>query len=201
MLGNPDIIILDEPTVGLDPKQIIEIRDLIRHLGHSRTVIISSHILSEISEICDEILVINGGELIASGTQQELQEKMGQGKVLHLVIRGECEGVLSVLAGIEGVGAPSVKDTDEQGTVTVDVSVSGDELRDAIFFAMAEHKYAVLTMELEEQSLEKIFLSLTNVASPAAAETVVDFEPVEDDEKTEEVAEETDETDHEEGER
>lgn len=162
MLGNPDIIILDEPTVGLDPKQIIEIRDLIRHLGHTRTVIISSHILSEISEMCDEILVISGGELIASGTQEELQAKLGQGKVLHLVIRGDRDGVLSVLGGLEGIGQPQLGASSDEGQVTVDVPVDSEDLRDAIFFAMAEHKYAVLTMELEEQSLEKIFLALTN---------------------------------------
>jgi ABC-2 type transport system ATP-binding protein len=201
MLGNPDIIILDEPTVGLDPKQIIDIRDLIRHLGHSRTVIISSHILSEISEICDEILVISNGQLVASGTQDELQAMMGQSKLLHLVVRGDEDGVREVLGTIEGVGEIRMLTAPTPDQVALDVTVNADELRDAIFFAMAERKYAVLTMELEEQSLEKIFLSLTNVASPAAQETVVDFEPVEDDEKTEEVAEETDETDHEEGER
>lgn len=167
MLGNPEIIILDEPTVGLDPKQIIEIRDLIRHLGHSRTVIISSHILSEISELCDEILVISGGELIASGTQQELQARMCQTKVLHLVVRGDEEGVLAVLAGIEGVGEPEVLAAPAPGQVAVDVTVDRDEMRDAIFFAMADKKYAVLTMELEEQSLENIFLALTDTAASA----------------------------------
>ncbi|MBQ7338895.1 MAG: ABC transporter ATP-binding protein [Clostridia bacterium] len=174
MLGNPEIIILDEPTVGLDPKQIIEIRDLIRHLGHSRTVIISSHILSEISEICDEILVIAGGELIASGTQEELQERMGQGKLLHLVIRGDEEGVLSVLSEIEGAQNVQLLPSPAQGQVAVDVGVENDGLRDAIFFAMAEHKYAVLTMELEEQSLEKIFLTLTDADSAKAQETPSD---------------------------
>jgi ABC-2 type transport system ATP-binding protein len=174
MLGNPDIIILDEPTVGLDPKQIIDIRDLIRHLGHSRTVIISSHILSEISEICDEILVISNGQLVASGTQDELQAMMGQSKLLHLVVRGDEDGVREVLGTIEGVGEIRMLTAPTPDQVALDVTVNADELRDAIFFAMAERKYAVLTMEMEEQSLEKIFLTLTDNAKPAAPETADD---------------------------
>ena len=186
MLGNPDIIILDEPTVGLDPKQIIDIRDLIRHLGQSRTVIISSHILSEISEICDEILVIAGGKLVASGTQEELQQMMGQSKLLHLVVRGDKDGVCSVLEGIEGVSDIRILEAPTEGQVALDVSVSADELRDAIFFAMAEHKYAVLTMELEEQSLEKIFLSLTDTKTDVSAASDEDDEDDDDSEDEDE---------------
>ena len=174
MLGNPEIIILDEPTVGLDPKQIIEIRDLIRHLGYSRTIIISSHILSEISEICDEILVIAGGRLVASGTEEELEQMLGQNKKVYLVVRGDEAGVREILSGIEGVGAIDVLDVPADGQVAMSVSVSSEDLRDAIFFALAEHKYAVLTMEMEEQSLEKIFLSLTATAAPAKTEDVAE---------------------------
>ena len=169
MLGNPDIIILDEPTVGLDPKQIIEIRDLIRHLGQTRTVIISSHILSEISEMCDEILVISGGHLIASGTQEELQARMDGSSELHLVVRGDEEGVLSVLGGIDGIDKLAVLPSEKEGEVALRLRVSGD-LRDDIFFAMAEKRYAVLTMEQEELSLEKIFLALTDEKQTEEAE-------------------------------
>ncbi len=186
MLGNPEIIILDEPTVGLDPKQIIEIRDLIRHLGHSRTVIISSHILSEISEICDEILVISGGELIASGTQEELQQRMGSGHLLHLVVRGDEAGVCEVLSSIEGVSSVRVLTAPDEGQVSLEVNVNEDRLRDTIFFAMAEKKYAVLTMEIREQTLEKIFLALTD----KPADNYADTEPEPADEAVSEQSEE-----------
>ena len=187
MLGNPEIIILDEPTVGLDPKQIMDIRDLIRHLGHSRTVIISSHILTEISEICDEILVISSGRLIASGTQEELQAKLGTGKVLHLVVRGDEQGIRDVLSAIEGVGEVRTVSYPQEGEVELHVSVESDDLRDNIFFAMAERRYAVLTMELEEQTLESIFLSLTDSApAQTSAPTSESNDEREDDEDDDE---------------
>ncbi len=162
MLGDPDIIILDEPTVGLDPKQLVEIRDLIAHLGEKRTVIISSHILSEISEICDELLVISGGRLVASGPLEELQKMVGDGETLHLVVRGDEAGVLDVLAGIPELGERRVLPHPTEGEVAVDVRIPrGTDVRDRVFFAMADRRYAVVTMETEEMTLESVFLALT----------------------------------------
>jgi ABC-2 type transport system ATP-binding protein len=169
MLGNPDIIILDEPTVGLDPKQIIEIRELIRHLGQTRTVIISSHILSEISELCDEILVISGGQLIAQGTQEELQSRLDSSSELHLVIRGDEEGVMATLREIEGVGTITALAHGKENEIKLCLQVNGD-LRDDIFFALADKHYAVLAMEQKEQSLESIFLALTEDKSEISDE-------------------------------
>jgi ABC-2 type transport system ATP-binding protein len=166
MLGNPEIIILDEPTVGLDPKQLVEIRELIRHLGESRTVIVSSHILAEVSELCDELLVISGGKLVAQGALSELEAMLGDTDSLHLVVRGDKEGVLSVLEGIVGRDACTLHSSANEGEVVVDVSVSREsDIRDRIFFAMADRRYAVLTMEIEHKSLENVFLALTG-ASP-----------------------------------
>ena len=166
MLGNPDIIILDEPTVGLDPKQILEIRSLIRRLGELKTVIISSHILAEISEICDHVLIIAGGKLIANAPIEELQNKSMAGARLKLSIRGDEKGILGALSEIEEIESCTVGVSREAGVVKLTVSAKGEaDLRDRIFFAMADRRYAVLSMEKEEASLESIFLSLTDRAT------------------------------------
>lgn len=166
ILGEPEIVILDEPTVGLDPKQIADIRALIRTLGESCTVIISSHILAEISELCDELLVISNGELVAVGTLEELEATLGDSASLHLTVRGDAAGVCSVLEGIEGARDYERLAAAEEGTVSLRVRVPrGSDVRDDIFFAMAEHRYAVVSMELEQQSLEQVFLMLTEQPS------------------------------------
>ena len=165
MLGNPDIIILDEPTVGLDPKQIIEIRSLIRRLGEIKTVIISSHILAEISEICDHVLIIAGGKLIANAPIEELQKKSNAGARLKLSVRGDEAGVLETLSAIEELESCMVGVSREAGVVNLTLSAKGDaDLRDRIFFALADRRYALLSMEKEETSLESIFLKLTSEA-------------------------------------
>jgi ABC-2 type transport system ATP-binding protein len=165
LLGHPEIIILDEPTVGLDPKQLVEIRELIRRLGNKHTVIISSHILAEVSEICDELLVIAGGELIAQGELGQLEAMLGDTDTLHLVVRGDEAGVLEVLYGILPEQNCTVLPTVKEGEVSIDVSVSREsDVRDRIFFAMADRRYAVLTMEIEHRSLENVFLALTERA-------------------------------------
>lgn len=176
LLGNPEIIILDEPTVGLDPRQLVEIRSLIRKLGQNRTVIISSHILSEISEICDELLVISGGRLVAQGTLEELEATLGQkeqaSEKLHVVIRGDEQGVLSVISGILPEGSYQQVASVKSGEVSLDILVPCDnDLRDSIFFAMADHRYAVIAMEAQHRSLENVFLALTGEANEEQEET------------------------------
>ena len=162
MLGNPDIIILDEPTVGLDPKQIIEIRSLIRRLGEFKTVIISSHILAEISEICDHVLIIANGKLIANAPIEELQNKSNAGARLKLSVRGDEKGILETLSEIEELESCTVGASREEGVIKLTVSAKGDaDLRDRIFFALADRRYALLSMEKEEASLESVFLTLT----------------------------------------
>ena len=161
MLGNPDIIILDEPTVGLDPQQLTEIRSLVRKLGEKLTVIISSHILSEISELCDHVIILSEGHVVADSSMAELEAQVSPETVLHMTVKGDEAGVREVLASVNGVGDVKVLSSSE-GTVTLKVTTSSDaDLRDDIFFAMAERRYAVLSMEKQEQSLEAIFLSLT----------------------------------------
>ena len=176
LLGSPEIIILDEPTVGLDPRQLVEIREMVRKLGDKHTVIISSHILAEVSEMCDELLVIANGELIAQGELSELEAMLGDTDTLHLVVRGDEAGVLEVLYSIVARENCTLRPAAKAGEVSLDVSISRDgDVRDRIFFAMADHRYAVLTMEIEHKSLENVFLALTDrpteQAEPEAQET------------------------------
>ena len=178
MLGNPDIIILDEPTVGLDPKQIIEIRDLIRRLGEKKTVVISSHILAEISAVCDHVIIISNGKIVADDDISCLESNVKPTRNISITVKGDMEGVRETLLAIEGVSdvkydAESPDKTPGAVQLTVTVSTSAD-LRDAIFFAMAEKKYAVLSMEQKEMSLESIFLSLTDDTYPAKNNEEVD---------------------------
>lgn len=163
MLGNPDIIILDEPTVGLDPKQIAEIRELIRTLGEIKTVIVSSHILAEIQELCDHVLIISGGKLIANAPIEELQNRTGDRLRLRLSVRGDERGVLKVLSSFDEIEGCTVTGSREDGVINLTLSAAAsDDLRDRIFFAMADSRYAVLSMEKEEETLESIFLQLTD---------------------------------------
>ena len=162
----PDIIILDEPTVGLDPKQLTEIRALIRKLGEKLTVIVSSHILSEISELCDHVVILSEGRVVADDSMAALEARVSPEKVLRMTVKGDESGIRGVLKGIDGVmsvtadGASSV-----EGAINLKVKTTTEaDLRDTIFFAMAEQRYAVISMELVEQSLESIFLSLTGGA-------------------------------------
>ena len=166
LLGDPDIIILDEPTVGLDPKQIIEVRALIRALGETKTVIISSHILAEIREICDHVLIISGGKLIANAPIEELSESVSTDVKLKLSVRGDEAGVLEILNGMKEIESCTIQASHEEGVVSLALLVKGEEdLRDQIFFAMADRRYAVLSMEKEEASLESVFLRLTEEAA------------------------------------
>ena len=163
MLGTPDIIILDEPTVGLDPKQLTEIRALIRKLGEKLTVIVSSHILSEISELCDHVIILSQGHVVADDDMAALEARVSPEKILRMTVKGDEEGVRAVLKGIDGItdiAADGVSGIEDAISLKV-TTVSDADLRDTIFFAMAEQRYAVISMELVEQSLESIFLTLT----------------------------------------
>ena len=178
MLGNPDIIILDEPTVGLDPKQLTEIRALIRKLGEKLTVIVSSHILSEISELCDHVIILSEGRVVADDDMEALEARVSPEKSIRMTVKGDEDGVRAVLAGIEGVDEIIGGGTSGiEGAVSLTVkTAAGIDLRDTIFFAMAEARYAVISMELSEQSLESIFLSLTGGAHGAESAVAAEKE-------------------------
>lgn len=169
ILGDPETVILDEPTVGLDPRQIIEIRDLIRRLGEKHTVILSSHILSEVSAVCDHILVISGGRMVASGTPDELSDLMNGKNTLEIKVRASEQKITGVLGGITGIREANLRMSDEVGVTALSLSPEGEtDLREAVFNAFAEAKCPILEMTRTNLSLEDIFLRLTDDAGPAS---------------------------------
>ena len=162
ILGYPEVIILDEPTVGLDPKQIIEIRDLIKNLKKKHTVILSSHILSEVSAVCDYVLIISHGKLVASDTPDNLG-KLAQGSNnLSLLVKGDRDKIRIFLGEIEGVKEIEINAARDQEGWEVKLSTEENtDIREEVFFKMAEHHYPILEMQSKKVSLEEIFLELT----------------------------------------
>ncbi len=162
LLGNPDIIILDEPTSGLDPKQLTEIRGLIKMLGKIKTVIISSHILAEISEICDDVIIIAHGKLVANDTIANLENRMNASRSIRLSVRGKEEEVLPALGHINGITGIETLDQKHEGVLEIRIGHrSNIEVRDFIFSSLAEIHAPILSMENESASLEDVFLALT----------------------------------------
>lgn len=163
VLGYPEVIILDEPTVGLDPKQIIEIRDLIQSLGKKHTVILSSHILSEVRAVCDYIFIISHGKLVASEETEELVERMSGGQVIELKLKAEEEKVKEVFADAEHITAVETKELPEDGVTEVTVTAEKNkDVGEEIFHICAESDMPILEMINGGKSLEDIFLELTS---------------------------------------
>lgn len=161
ILGYPEVIILDEPTVGLDPKQIIEIRDLIKSLKEKHTVILSSHILSEVSAVCDYVLIISHGKLVASDTPENLGKLAEGSNTLMLTAKGEKDKICTCLQQVEGVKDISVEDSSEENCWNITVSTEDIDIREEVFFKMAENHLPILEMQSKKVSLEEIFLELT----------------------------------------
>lgn len=162
LIGKPSVIILDEPTVGLDPKQILEIRELILGLKKEHTVILSSHILSEVSAVCDEIMIISKGKMAACDTPEGLGHLMQGEDTLKMDIKGDEMTIRKALAEIEGIHSITSEEA-EGGLVEVLVTVEkGCDVREDIFYAMADIKAPIYKLELNRKSLEDIFLELTS---------------------------------------
>lgn len=161
MLGFPEILILDEPTVGLDPKQIIEIRELIRKLAKDHTVILSSHILAEIREICDYVLIISKGKLVASDTPDHLEELMAGNETVELTVKGTREKTEEILRNISYIQKSEVKKAEPDTVNVILQAETGKDIRENVFFAFAEKKTPILRMETRKVSLEDVFLELT----------------------------------------
>ena len=199
MLGNPEIIILDEPTVGLDPKQIIEIRELIRRLGEKHTVILSSHILSEISTVCDYVLIIAHGELVASDTLENLSVNYTGRSTMMLQIKapeGRVRMILNDIPEITEYEILEEHELSEEGVTEVKIILPREcDIREKLFFAFSDEKLPILSMTTENLSLEDVFLRLTK--DPDPAEEVYEEEPGESEDEEEEPAdnEEPDEQD------
>jgi ABC-2 type transport system ATP-binding protein len=168
LMGNPPILVLDEPSVGLDPKQIIEIRNLINELKKDHTLIISSHILPEISAVCDRVLIIDKGNIVASDTPENLSKRLTGSNKVYLRIRGEESAVREALSKVAGAEHISVSPCQEEDALDVTVEAEGDEdIREKVFFALSGGKLPLLQMRPMEMSLEDIFLNLTTVEENA----------------------------------
>lgn len=194
LVGYPEVIILDEPSVGLDPKQIIEMREFIRSLAEEHTVILSSHILSEVSAVCDQIMIITHGNLVAGDTPEGLQKRMGGSAELRLTIRGEQEAVMALMNSMENVDSVEKEETEEEGCVKVTLFTQKSvDIREQVFYKLAEAHMPILSMQKVEKSLEDIFLELTGESSNAEevpADTAV-AESVQDTESETETLEES----------
>ena len=162
ILGYPEVIILDEPTVGLDPKQIIEIRDLIKSLKQKHTVILSSHILSEVRAVCDYVLIISHGKLVASDTPDNLERLAAGSNSLLMKIKGEKDTIRKGLETIEGVtGVEMSYDSDEELWKTKLSVQENVDIREKVFYAMAKANCPIYEMQVKRVSLEDVFLELT----------------------------------------
>ena len=162
VLGYPEVIILDEPTVGLDPKQINEIRDLIKSLKQKHTVILSSHILSEVSAVCDYVLIISHGKLVASDTPENLGKLAAGSNNLNLLVKGQKDTIRAALEVVEGVKEVTVKKSQEEGAYAITVGTEENtDVREKVFYSMVNAGCPILEMQSKKVSLEEIFLELT----------------------------------------
>ena len=162
LIGDPDVLILDEPTVGLDPKQITEVRSLIKELSETHTLIISSHILAEVQNVCTRVIIINKGRIVATDTPENLAKSSVKSNKLEMRIKGPKNDVLNGITAIEGVTAAEIVRIREEGSVDIDIDTDEEhDVREAIFEFCSENHYPILQMKSLEVSLEDIFLQIT----------------------------------------
>ena len=162
LVGDPKALILDEPTIGLDPHQIIEMRDLVRTLGEQRTVILSSHILPEVSAVCERIIIISHGKIVASDTAENLGKALAGSGRFSVRIKGAADAAQAALKGVDGVESVRVTGQSEAtGTVDLEMDTGEADPREAIFYALAKAKLPLFGMRSLEVTLEEIFLQLT----------------------------------------
>ncbi len=162
LVSYPNVIILDEPTVGLDPKQINEMRELISSLRKKHTVILSSHILQEVSAVCDEILIISGGKLVANGTPEMLASKEHSESELLCKIEAPEEVCREILSGIAGINIESISEENGVSSCILTTKSDADALSKKVFFAFAGKEIAILESKVNKKSLEDLFLEITN---------------------------------------
>lgn len=161
LVSNPKILILDEPTVGLDPKQITEIRTLIKDLGKNHTVILSSHILSEVSQICNKVIIINKGKIVAIDTPENLENKVSQDNSIYVTVEDPENKVENVANKIEGIREIKLAKKDEDGTKQYIISAEKDkDLRKIIFETFAKENITIFEMKKGDTTLEDAFMKL-----------------------------------------
>ena len=162
LIGSPKVIILDEPTVGLDPNQIKEVRDLIKSLAGDHTVILSSHILSEISETCSHVFIIDKGKIIANNAIETLSNYFNSKQVLEIVAKGDKDKCKEIIEAIEDIESVSVENGTEEGTVNITVTATySKDVREDVSLALSSEKISIFEMKEDTKSLEDVFLELT----------------------------------------
>ena len=161
ILGFPEIIILDEPTVGLDPKQIIEIRELIRKLSKKHTIILSSHILAEIREVCDYIMIISRGKLVASDTPENLENRLKSSRHIELQAKAPVTRVQEILKEVSGIKKVDYRKDNNLMTTAQIETRNAKDIREEIFTAFARNNQPLTTLSLSQTTLEEVFLELT----------------------------------------
>jgi len=168
LVHDPEVLILDAPTIGLDPKQIIEVRELIKELGHERTIILSTHILPEAQQTCDRVLIINEGEIVAEGTSQQLTDRLTRGTLLHVQVAQPGPEVIAALSRVPGVTGVEPEDGGSYGVTCA----QGQDCRTAIAATVVNGGWGLLELRAIEMSLEDIFLKLTaeDTATPVLDE-------------------------------
>ncbi len=186
ILGKPQVVILDEPTVGLDPKQILEMRELIRELGKEHTVILSSHILPEVSAVCDHIFILSKGKLVAGDSTESLTHRMAGAPQLLLEVKGSREKVEAMAGSIPEVLEAELAQGSREGLWQVTMELADPEAgREKVFYACVEAELPIYRMQLEERTLEDVFLNLTG-----EEQTGLEEEYQEEAEKAEDLKEE-----------
>ena len=163
LLGDPKLLILDEPTVGLDPNQIIEIRELIKSLSKKHTILLSSHIMQEVSAVCDKIIIINEGHLIAYDTPANIARMIDESKELIVTVKGDKNKIKSVISSINGIRDIKYRDRMDDGELGITIKMEEDaDIREDLFNAMSDAGCPIIEMRLHTLTLEEIFLILTH---------------------------------------
>lgn len=166
LVGSPEILILDEPTIGLDPKQIIEIRNLIKDLGKSHTVILSSHILPEVSAVCERIVIISSGRIAAINTTDNLTKEFAKTSKIQITVEGPSKDVLQKIRILPGVEKADIVGEKLRGITTLAINNDPqNDIRKQVFFEMARNSWPILEMKSMDPTLEDIFLQVTSDVS------------------------------------
>ena len=161
LVGNPDVLILDEPTVGLDPKQILEIRNLIKKLGEKHTIILSSHILSEVSQICEKVIIINKGKIVAIDTPENLEEKTKNKNIIYVTVEDKNERMLSIKEKIKDIEELEYTKDNDDGTKQYKiVSNAQVDLRKKLFEVLPKEDITIFELKKADASLEDAFMKL-----------------------------------------
>ncbi|MEA4815606.1 MAG: ABC transporter ATP-binding protein [Lachnospiraceae bacterium] len=190
LLGDPEVLVLDEPTVGLDPKQIIEMRDVIKSLKGKHTVILSTHILSEISEVCDKIMIISGGKLLAVDTPENLSKRLSGGNTLVARIKGDKNKAADIINSMPGIISLVSKGHIEEGSTDFVIEVEENiDIREALFKLVYENGLSLLILKAKELTLEEIFLQVTEEGKTDEEDEVLSEESLKVEDSLEEASE------------